>query len=240
MNVEQTDDYAALSDAVAKAVIETVTQKPDALICIAGGDTPLGVFAALVHASKQGKVDFSRAAFVGLDEWLGLGQADKGSCREMVWGHSFSHLALRDDQICFFDGLTQSPEEECQRVDNFITALGGPDIIVLGIGMNGHIGFNEPGAALDTGCHIVDLDAVTQAVSVKYFGQQRHIRQGISLGMKPILASRAIILMASGEKKADIIATTVNSAPDPAVPATLLKPPPRLRIIVDKAAAAKL
>lgn len=71
MNVEQTDDYAALSDAVAKAVIETVTQKPDALICIAGGDTPLGVFAALVHASKQGKVDFSRAAFVGLDEWLG-------------------------------------------------------------------------------------------------------------------------------------------------------------------------
>jgi len=113
MNVEQTDDYAALSDAVAKAVIETVTQKPDALICIAGGDTPLGVFAALVHASKQGKVDFSRAAFVGLDEWLGLGQADKGSCREMVWGHFFSHLALRDDQICFFDGLTQSPEEEC-------------------------------------------------------------------------------------------------------------------------------
>ncbi|WGL86322.1 6-phosphogluconolactonase [Enterobacter hormaechei] len=86
----------------------------------------------------------------------------------------------------------------------------------------------------------MDLDAVTQAVSVKYFGQQRHIRQGISLGMKTILASRAIILMASGEKKADIIATTVNSAPDPAVPATLLKPHPRLRIIVDKAAAAKL
>lgn len=71
-------------------------------------------------------------------------------------------------------------------MDNFITAHGGPDIIVLGIGMNGHIGFNEPGAALDTGCHIVDTDAVTQAVSVKYFGQQRHIRQGISLGMKTI------------------------------------------------------
>lgn len=83
-------------------------------------NTPLGVFAALVHASKQGKVDFSRAAFVGLDEWLGLGQADKGSCREMVWGHFFSHLALRDDQICFFDGLTQSPRKS---VSVWITLL---------------------------------------------------------------------------------------------------------------------
>ena len=167
MNVEIVDDYPALSAAVAQRVIDTVSRKPNALICIAGGDTPLGVFDVLVRASEEGKVDFSHAAFVGLDEWLGLGKADKGSCREMVWGHFFSRLTLRDEQICFFDGLTTDPAQECRRVDSFISDHGGIDTIVLGIGMNGHIGFNEPGAAIDTQCHVVDLDDVTQSVSVK-------------------------------------------------------------------------
>ena len=240
MNVEIVEDYQALSAAVAQTVIETVAHKPDALICIAGGDTPLGVFKTLVNTCQQGKVDFSRTTFVGLDEWLGLGKTDKGSCREMVWGHFFNHLNLRDDQICFFDGLTTDPLQECQRVDRFISAHGGIDIIVLGIGMNGHIGFNEPGVATDTHCHVVSLDEVTQAVSVKYFGKQLNIQQGISLGMKTILDAKSVVLMASGEKKAEIIAKTINTEPTPAIPATLLKPHRRLNIIVDKAAASRL
>lgn len=234
------EDYAQLSQAVAQKVTDCVKAKPNALICIAGGDTPLGVFAALVEAQKQERVDFSRTQFLGLDEWLGLGKADKGSCREMVWSHLFDKLALRDEQICFFDGLTNNPKAECQRVDGYIAQHGPIDCIVLGIGMNGHIGFNEPGAALDNTCHVIDLDPITQTVSVKYFGTARDVKQGISLGLKTILAAKQIVLMASGEKKAPIVAETVNHPATNAIPSTLVKTTQHATLFVDKAAASLL
>lgn len=233
-------DYAQLSQAVAQTVIECVNAKPDALICIAGGDTPLGVFAALVEAQNQGRIDFSRTQFLGLDEWLGLGKADKGSCREMVWRHFFDKLTLRDEQICFFDGLTHNPQAECKRVDGYIEKYGPIDCIVLGIGMNGHIGFNEPGASLENTCHVIDLDPVTQTVSVKYFGVQRNVKQGISLGLKTILAAKRIVLMASGEKKAEIVVQTVNHPASKDIPSTLVKTVPQASLFVDKAAAGAL
>ncbi|MGU3413175.1 glucosamine-6-phosphate deaminase [Enterobacteriaceae bacterium C23F] len=232
--------YAELSQAVAQNVIDCVKAKPDALICIAGGDTPLGVFAALVEAQNQGRVDFSRTQFLGLDEWLGLGLADKGSCREMVWHHFFDKLTLREEQICFFDGLTRDPQAECKRVDGYIEKHGPIDCIVLGIGMNGHIGFNEPGASLENTCHVIDLDPVTQTVSVKYFGTPREVKQGISLGLKTILASKKIVLMASGEKKAAIVAQTVNHPASVQIPSTLAKTVPQANLFVDKAAASAL
>ncbi|MCS2163833.1 glucosamine-6-phosphate deaminase [Scandinavium sp. H11S7] len=233
-------DYSQLCQAVAQNVIHCVNAKPDALICIAGGDTPLGVFAALVDAQKQGRVDFSRTQFLGLDEWLGLGKADKGSCREMVWHHFFDKLTLREEQICFFDGLTANPQTECQRVDGYIAQHGPIDCIVLGIGMNGHIGFNEPGASPDNTCHVIDLDDVTQAVSVKYFDTPREVKQGISLGLKTILAAKNIVLMASGEKKAAIVAQTVNHPASRDIPSTLVKTVPQASLYVDSAAASAL
>ncbi len=232
--------YAELSQAVAQNVIDCVKAKPDALICIAGGDTPLGVFAALVEAQNQGRVDFSRTQFLGLDEWLGLGLADKGSCREMVWHHFFDKLTLREEQICFFDGLTRDPQAECKRVDGYIEKHGPIDCIVLGIGMNGHIGFNEPGASPENTCHVVDLDPITQTVSVKYFGTPREVKQGISLGLKTILASKKIVLMASGEKKAAIVAQTVNHPASVEIPSTLAKTVPQANLFVDNAAASAL
>jgi 6-phosphogluconolactonase/Glucosamine-6-phosphate isomerase/deaminase len=233
-------DYQQLSEAVAQNVIDCVKAKSDALICIAGGNTPLGVFAALVEAQKQGRVDFSRTQFLGLDEWLGLGMADKGSCREMVWSHFFDKLALREEQICFFDGLTDNPQAECQRVDRYIAQHGPVDCIVLGIGMNGHIGFNEPGVSPENTCHVIDLDPITQTVSVKYFGTTRDVKQGISLGLKTILAAENIVLMASGEKKAAIVAETVNSPASNEIPSTLVKTAKRAALYVDKAAASAL
>lgn len=240
MNVEIKEDYLQLCAAVAEQVIASVTAKPDALICIAGGDTPLGVFEALVNASNAGRVDFSHASFIGLDEWLGLGRSDKGSCREMIWHHFFDKLTLRDEQICFFDGLTHDPQAECLRVDAFIAAHQQIDIIVLGIGMNGHIGFNEPGVSPDKSCHVVDLDAITQAVSVKYFGKPLNIKQGISLGIKTIRAAKRIILMASGEKKSTIVAKTLQAEIGTEIPATLVKDHPSVTLMVDRAASSQL
>lgn len=240
MNVDIKQDYPALCAAVAQEVIDCVAAKPDALICIAGGDTPLGVFAALVEASRAGRVDFSRARFVGLDEWLGLGREDKGSCREMVWHHFFDKLTLREEQICFFDGLTTDPAAECQRVDAFIATHQQIDVIVLGVGMNGHIGFNEPGVSVDNHCHVVNLDPITQAVSVKYFGEPLNVQQGISLGIKTILAARRIILMASGENKSAIVAKTVQSEIGADIPSTLIKNHANASLMVDSAAGSQL
>lgn len=240
MNIDIKQDYPDLCTAVAQQVIDCVAAKPDALICIAGGDTPLGVFAALVEASNDGRVNFTRAFFLGLDEWLGLGRDDKGSCREMVWHHFFDKLPLRDEQICFFDGLTNDPAAECQRVDAFIAAHQQIDIVVLGIGMNGHIGFNEPGVSVENTCHVVDLDPVTQAVSVKYFGEPREVKQGISLGIKTLRAAKRMLLMASGEKKSAIVAKTVQAESSSDIPSTLVKDHPNVTLMVDRAAGGQL
>ena len=237
MNIEIRQDYPALCEYVGQQVIQALKNKPDALVCIAGGDTPLGVFKVLVEASQQG-LDLSRAAFVGLDEWLGLGREDKGSCREMVYSHLFDKLPLRPDQICFFDGLTADPQAECERVDAFIAEHGHIDTLVLGIGMNGHIGFNEPGTDLNNRCHIVPLDPITKAVSVKYFGGARDVTQGISQGLKTLLEAQQIIVMANGEKKAEIVATTLNSEPTTATPSTLVKNHAHCTLALDTTAAS--
>nr|WP_318382503.1 glucosamine-6-phosphate deaminase [uncultured Enterobacter sp.] len=238
MNIHIEADYPQLCAAVARRVIACVKHKPEALICIAGGDTPLGVFDALVAASKSGEIDFSHARFVGLDEWLGLGKQDKGSCRQMVWSHFFDRLSLRDEQICFFDGLTDDTRRECQRVDDFIAACGRIDMLVLGIGMNGHIGFNEPGVSRENRCHVVDLDPITQAVSVKYFGGQRDVRQGISLGLKTLLDAQHIIMMASGEPKRAIVERTLCAEISVAIPSTLIRQHEKAELMVDRAASS--
>lgn len=237
MNIEIRPNYPALCEYVGQQVIQTLRNKPDALICIAGGDTPLGVFKTLVASSEQG-LDLSCAKFVGLDEWLGLGREDKGSCREMVYSHLFDKLPLRPEQICFFDGLATNPQAECQRVDAFIAEHGGIDMLVLGIGMNGHIGFNEPGADVNSRCHIVPLDPITKAVSVKYFGGARDVTHGISQGLKTLLEAQQIIVMANGEKKAEIVATTLNSEPTTAVPSTLVKNHAHCTLALDAEAAS--
>ena len=147
---------------------------------------------------------------------------------------------MRGEQICFFDGLTANPQAECQRVDRYIEQHGPIDCIVLGIGMNGHIGFNEPGASLDNTCHVVDLDSVTQAVSVKYFDTPREVKQGISLGLKTILAAKNIVVMASGENKAAIVAQTVNHPASTDIPSTLMKTTQQANLYLDEVAASAL
>ena len=204
-------DYDELSKAVGDFVIDYVGKKPDSLICFAGGDTPLGLLKYLVEAVNENKVDLSKCRVVGLDEWVGLGRDVKGSCQEMLYNNFYDLIPVPKEQVCFFDGLAKDLNAECKRVDSFISDNGNLDLIVLGIGMNGHIGFNEPNVPADTYCHIVDLDPITKEVSVKYFDTALDVKQGLSLGMKTILDADTIILMADSERKADIVYKTVHS-----------------------------
>jgi glucosamine-6-phosphate deaminase len=233
-------NYDELSKAVGDFVIDYVEKKPHSLICFAGGDTPLGLLKYLVKAAEENKVDLSKCKFVGLDEWVGLGRDVKGSCQETLYNNFYDLIPVPKEQVCFFEGLAKDLDDECKRVDSFISDNGNLDLIVLGIGMNGHIGFNEPDVPTDTYSHIVDLDPVTKEVSVKYFDMALDVKQGMSLGMKTILEADTIVLMADSERKADIVYKTIHSEKTVKIPSTLVKDAEKAYFFIDEAAGKLL
>lgn len=228
-----------VAETISQKIIEIVKEKPTSLICIAGGDTPLLTIEALIKANQAGEVDFSKTKFVGLDEWVGLGRETKGSCIQTLYDAFFDRLEnVSSDQICFFDGKTADLEADCARVDAFIEACGGIDFILLGIGLNGHIGFNEPFVPVDVNCHVVELDNVTKRVMSKYFDTDLPLTHGISLGMQQILTAKEIYLVATGEKKAKIVQQVIEKEPTVSIPATLVKQA-IVTLVLDEAAASR-
>ncbi|WP_239253550.1 glucosamine-6-phosphate deaminase [Listeria ilorinensis] len=233
-------DEMQVAKAVAARIAEHLERKPDSLICIAGGDTPKRTMQEMIRMHQAGEVDFSKAYFVGLDEWVGLGRETHGSCVQTLYDGLFEPLELRAEQICFFDGKATDLKAECARINTFIAERGGIDFILLGVGMNGHIGFNEPGIEPDQDAHIVPLDSVTKEVMSKYFETDLPLTQGISLGMRQILAAQEIIVIATGAKKADIMHQVAVEAPTAEIPATLLKPAQAATFYLDEAAGARV
>ncbi|GIO18980.1 glucosamine-6-phosphate isomerase [Oceanobacillus oncorhynchi subsp. incaldanensis] len=241
MNIKKFLTTELMAEAAGKHIIEIVKKKPDSLLCFAGGDTPLMTLNYLAEAANQGEVDFGKCSFVSLDEWVGLGKETNGSCKQTLFDHFFDRIPNIDDsQICFFDGLAIDMDAECKRVDHFVAKHEGIDFMLLGIGMNGHIGFNEPGVRVDTYCHVIDLDPVTKKVSVKYFDEEMNVTRGISLGIQHITEAAEVMLMANGEKKADIVELTINTEPTADIPSTLVKNSKHAVLYIDDAAASKL
>ncbi|MBF2641535.1 glucosamine-6-phosphate deaminase [Listeria seeligeri] len=238
MKVVIKENPQIVAETISQKIIESVKEKPTSLICIAGGDTPLLTIEALIKANQAGEVDFSKTRFVGLDEWVGLGRETKGSCIQTLYDAFFDRLEnVSSDQICFFDGQTADFEAECARVDAFIEACGGIDFILLGIGLNGHIGFNEPFVPVDVNCHVVELDNVTKRVMSKYFDTDLPLTHGISLGMQQILTAKEIYLVATGEKKAEIVQQVIEKEPTVSIPATLVKQAIATLVLDEKAAS---
>lgn len=234
------DTYEQMCQSVADHIIAYVNEKPESLIELPGGDTPLGIFDCLVKAAEKGAVDFSKCKFVSLDEWENLGYDVKGSCRQTLFDSLYKRLPIDlDKQVCFFDG-TADLQQECERIDHFVFGCGGIDIAVLGIGMNGHIGFNEPGVDPNQYCTIVPLDEVTREVSVKYFGKQLNVAHGITLGMKHFLEAKEVILIADSERKAPIVKKVIEGPMTNMVPATIMQQASRCLFFMDKAAASLL
>ncbi|MBM5596130.1 glucosamine-6-phosphate deaminase [Listeria seeligeri] len=238
MKVVIKENPQIVAETISQKIIESVKEKPTSLICIAGGDTPLLTIEALIKANQAGEVDFSKTRFVGLDEWVGLGRETKGSCIQTLYDAFFDRLEnVSSEQICFFDGQTVDFEAECARVDAFIEACGGIDFILLGIGLNGHIGFNEPFVPVDVNCHVVELDNVTKRVMSKYFDTDLPLTHGISLGMQQILTAKEIYLVATGEKKAEIVQQVIEKEPTVSIPATLVKQAIATLVLDEKAAS---
>lgn len=232
--------YDALSDFAAEQIINTVQQNPKAVLCLAAGDTPRLAYQKMVALAHKKQLSFSGVTFIGLDEWIGIGPAIEGSCYHFLNELIFKPLSIKEERIFFFNGMAANLQAECKRIDATIKELGPIDLTLVGIGINGHIGFNEPGIDPELGAHIVALDAVTANVGQKYFREEKLLTQGISLGMSQIMASGKVVLVANGIKKAAIIRETMQGNISNVVPASFIRNHPKGMILLDKEAAAEL
>ncbi len=236
MQVHVYPDYEALSHRAADEIIRQLQQNPEAVLCLAAGDTPRLSYDTLVARAAQEGFDFSQCTFVGLDEWVGIPPDNAGSCSWFLHLHLFKPLAISPSQIYLFDALSSDLEAECRKMNDIIREKGGIDLMLVGIGMNGHIGFNEPGTPADSYAHVIDLDATTRSVGQKYFNQQTSLSKGITLGLKHLLEARHAILIASGHRKADIIRQALEGPVTSDIPATILRTHPNCDLMVDEAA----
>jgi glucosamine-6-phosphate isomerase len=237
MQLEVYPDYKTLSRATANRIGKYIHQKPGSLVCLASGHTPLGVFECLVEDVRINKLDVSQCTFVGLDEWVGMNGQDTGSCRHMMDEYFFLPLAIPNKQIAFFDGRAKDLNGEVERINNLIDDHGQLDIMLVGIGTNGHLAMNEPGTPFTTKAHISKLAEETITVGQKYFNTTTKLEMGITLGLKNFADARLPILMANGTKKAAIIKRITTEKSGVHLPATIVQRTEKAVVMVDEETA---
>lgn len=240
MQIIISKDFESLSLKATHAITEIMTTKQTPLICVASGDSPAGIYKNIVEKVKKNGLNVDHWSFLGLDEWVGLNGADEGSCRWHLNRELFVPLTIKDDSICFFDGASNNLLQQCDLTESTIQKHGGIEIAILGLGLNGHIGMNEPNTAISSRSHIVDLDPLTIEVGQKYFNQPQPLTKGITLGIATLLEANHVVLVVSGVKKAAIIKQVIEGPISEAVPASLLRNHPNCTIYLDEAAASLL
>ncbi|HCW07509.1 MAG TPA: glucosamine-6-phosphate deaminase [Cytophagales bacterium] len=239
MEIKKFTDYESLSDFAATAIVDAIKKKPTLTLCMASGHSPARTAELLVQKLKTEKVDYSLINFIGLDEWVGLSPTNEGSCRYFFQSKLIDPLGLKPHQYFFFDAMANDLNDQCKRMDEVIDRLG-IDIMLVGIGMNGHIGFNEPGTSFHIRCHVADLEETTQSVGQKYFATPMKLTQGITVGLKHLLNAKQVFLLANGTKKAEVIQQAVDGKVDEKFPASILQQHSNATIIIDEEAAARL
>lgn len=223
MKIIPCKDYSELSIVTAGRICEIINNKPNALLCFPAGETPVGTFEELIRMEKSKKVSFKKSRIVGLDEWVGLGAMNTENCFSFLKKHFFDHITFSKDNLCFFNGEASDLEEECRRTEEFIKEHGPIDMILLGAGMNGHLGLNEPGTSFDLHSHTAGLDSTTKTVGQKYFSDRVKLTRGITLGIKNILEAKTALLQLSGARKALVASRLLNEDISEAFPASAMK-----------------
>lgn len=240
MKVLTLENHAELSFFTARLLVEQLQAKPDSVLCLASGDSPRLAYDLFTVLLKHSGIDYSRFTLIGLDEWIGIPPDNPGSCHYFLRKHLLAPLALPSGQYRLFDAGAADLETECAAMNAFIAEKGGIDLMLVGIGMNGHIGFNEPGVDPDLRAHVISLDETTQQVGQKYFSGKTELKQGITLGMKQLQEARSAILIASGKRKAPIVHDALEGPVSTDVPASLLRLHANSTVVLDREAAALL
>ena len=230
--------YKSMSEKCVNDLLEFILPLENPVICAASGDTPKGMYKELVSQVHEKQIDVSNWHFIGLDEWAGMNGNDEGSCRYHLNNDLFHPLQIAEDKIIFFDGRAKDLQAECDGVEDYISLMGGIDVAVVGLGMNGHVGMNEPGTDPELFSHIADIDTMTQLVGQKYFKNEQQLSKGLTLGLASLQKASFIMLLASGTKKAGIIKKMLEVEASPQLPATLLLNHKKIDIYLDKEAAS--
>ena len=240
MEVKIFDNYNAMSSATADIIIDCVKNKPNALLCFATGNTPVLTYKLLAEKVKQQQIDLSKCFCIGLDEWLGVPPQVKGSCHYDLNEHVFRPLGIAESQIHLFDGLSTDIASECRKMNELVCEHRGVDFLLAGIGVNGHIGFNEPGVDPLLEAHDQLLHPTTLASGQNYFKEITKLEKGITLGLSQAMNAKKFLVVANGKSKADIIKKTVEGEVTNEVPASYIQQCENGIVIIDREAASSL
>ncbi|MCY8316307.1 glucosamine-6-phosphate deaminase [Bacillus vallismortis] len=243
MRIIVADHYEELCKLSANIVKKHVQEKKDAVLGLATGSTPVGLYKQLISDYQSGEIDFSKVTTFNLDEYAGLSPSHPQSYNHFMHEYLFQHINMQPGHIHIPQGDNPQLEAECKVYEDLIRRAGGIDIQILGIGANGHIGFNEPGSDFEDRTRIVKLSESTIQANARFFGGDPVLvpRLAISMGIQTILEfSRHIVLLASGEEKADAIQKMAEGPVTTDVPASILLKHHQVTVIADQKAARKL
>ena len=241
MRIYQVEDYAAMSRTTADIIATQITEKPDCVLGLATGSTPVGAYALLAERRLGGELSFERVRSVNLDEYYGLSPEHEQSYRHFMEKNLFGLVDIRPENTKVPNGLATDPVAECARYDRLIEDLGGIDLQLLGMGHNGHIGFNEPGPAFIPETHLVDLAESTVDANSRFFASRDEVpRQALTMGIRAIMQARRVLVIVSGGDKAEAVKKAFAGPVVPDVPASILQLHRDVVLVADKAALSKL
>ncbi|WP_442596232.1 glucosamine-6-phosphate deaminase [Neobacillus sp. D3-1R] len=230
-----------MSQTAARFIMEQVKRHPHSVLGLATGGTVVGTYAQLIDLCKLEKQSFQHVRTVNLDEYVGLSSENLNSYHYFMRDHLFDHIDIPVENYHLPNGLAKIPANECERYEQLIESLGGIDLQLLGIGRNGHIGFNEPGTSFLSRTHVVRLTESTRQANARYFPSLEEVpTEAITMGIATIMNSKKILLLVSGKHKANILQQLFYGPLDERIPASILKTHPHVTIIADEEAVSLL
>ena len=237
MNIIRAKDYQDMSRKAANIISAQIIMKPDCVLGLATGSTPVGTYRQLIEWYEKGDLDFSRVSTVNLDEYRGLTHIDPQSYYYFMQENLFDHVNIDKAATHVPDGTNPDAADACAKHEQIIKSLGGIDLQLLGLGNNGHIGFNEPGAAFEKETHLVDLAESTIRANARFFTSIDEVpKQAYTMGIRTIMQAKKILVVVSGEGKADIVSRAFFGPVTPEVPASILQMHPDVTVVCDEAA----
>lgn len=241
MRIIKVKNYEELSKKTANLILAQVNLKPNCVLGLATGGSPVGTYEKLVAAYREGDVDFSEVTTINLDEYRGIQREHEQSYYRFMHENLFDHVNVRADHIFVPNGENLNSEEVCGEYDKIIKMYGGMDLQLLGIGLDGHIGFNEPGDHFEANTHCVDLTESTIEANMRFFNSKDEVpRQAYTMGIAPIMQAKKVIMIANGKNKAEIIRKAFTEPITPEVPASILQMHADFTLIADEEALSEM
>lgn len=241
MKIYKAKDYKDMSRKAANIISAQMIMKPNCVLGLATGSTPIGTYDQLVEWYNKGDLDFSEVTTVNLDEYKGLPRTNDQSYYYFMHQHLFDRVNIDPERTNVPNGMEPDAEKECGRYEELIRSLGGVDLQLLGLGHNGHIGFNEPGEAFEKETHCVDLTESTIEANKRFFASAGDVpKQAYTMGIKTIMQAKKILIVVNGENKADIVERAFFGPVTPEVPASILQLHNDVTLVGDEAALAKI